>query len=803
MLLNYIKVALRNLKHQPLLGLLIVVGLTIGLTVYWLLAAYIWHELSYDKNTPNLYRLTQSAPNNDPWLLDHPVVSRSIAVAVPGIERVTRIKPVSGLVKSSLTTDNESQLFFADPTIFDSFGVSIAEGNLESFSDPGTVVLTKSVALKYFGKHPALGQLIQVFGNDGTSTFSLRVIGILADWPATSHFQPDFLIPYREGVSSQDNMGVYSYFELNPMSSPDMVEKQINELKKIHARAWKTEPSVAFHLQPVNTIHLHSNFNDEIGTNGNIKSLYILSMMALLVVLLACINYINITLAQSTVRIREIGMRKALGSGRRQILYQFLIESGIRLVGAVVFAAVLVKVSLPNIMQFLGKDVHITLQMYLWLSLPLLLVIWLGVSIYPALILANFQLNDALKSSSPLRFMNRNRLREGLTILQFSLSVALLVSALVMYRQLSFIQNKALGFNKEQVITIRVRNAEAQSHLTVLKNRIRQIPEVEAVGASHATPGDEFSSVICEMPAVSNKNGHGDGSFSATSLVMDLDYFRLMELRLLAGRSFNALTEQADSRHSLLINETAVKDYGWREPKRAIGQKIGVWNNSRRQFEFLTVIGVVGDFHFQSLHEKVEPVLLMLASDSISMVGYAGTLGVLSVEITPNKMAETITSIEKIWRDINPEQPFEFSFIDQRFDQLYQKDVKEGQLCLLFACITTLITCFGLYSMASLNVAKRRKEIGIRKVLGSSVINVLLLINKDFLKLVLLSIIVGTVFALPAVHKWLQNFAYRVEIEWWIIIIAGLIVIVGALLTVSIQSLKTALMNPVKSLHSE
>ncbi|MBA3675106.1 MAG: ABC transporter permease [Chitinophagaceae bacterium] len=805
MIKNYISLAWRNLKKKPLFAAINCIGLAIGITSFVFIAIFVLDELSYDKyynNSHRIYRLTYAAQDNLPWLKDVPAVAPGIASKAPEIERFTRLFQSGGLVTNDTVAFNEEKIFFADASFFNVFNLPFVSGNTNEFAtDPNSIVISNRTAKKYFGNENPIGKELKIAGNDGLGDFNLKVTGVYKDLPHNAHFHFDFLIPYREQMASQSNIGVYTYLLLSPNISGKAVEEKLNRLKQQYFKEWKVDAKTIFGLQPVTSIHLQSDFFDEIEVNSNKKIIYIFSITAFLILLIACINYINISLAQSIKRSKEIGVRKVLGASKRQVILQFITESFVLLSIAIVISFLLIQAGLPMFNQLTKKSLSLQNNWYLIILLPVIISLGLLSALYPAVVLSNFNPILALKNIVPAGALKTITLRKGLLTFQFLIAVILLVCTGVIYNQLSFIRNRNLGFEKEKVIVIPLQSSHAQAQYSVLKQELLKNTNVLKVSASHSIPGDEMEGGIYRIPSSFVKEISNSTGFAENTLFVDTDYLGLMQIRMLVGKGF---LNSEDNNSNFIINETAVKKYGWNNAEQAIGKTIEYFDPGDRTFHPALIIGVVSNFHYQSLRSQIEPLILRLSNlQESSHRNYLATLTTVSVKINGTNLQKTLEELKDAWKNSNMLYPFEYSFLDDRIKKLYSSDEKLGNIFGKFSFIALFITCIGLFGISILTLEHRTKEIGIRKVLGASVRNIVSIVSKDFLKLVFIASCIAFPIAGYFMHNWLEDFAYRTKLSWWIFAGAGLVALAIALITIGFQTIKTAISNPVKSLRTE
>ncbi|GEO09206.1 ABC transporter permease [Segetibacter aerophilus] len=805
MLKNYLHIALRNIQRKPLFAAINTVGLAIGITSFVFIALFVLDELSYDrhfKNSKQIYRLTYAAKDNEPWLKDVPAVAPGIAARLPEMEHYTRLFQSSGLVKTGKESFNESKIFFADTSFFRVFDLTFIAGNAASISnEPNGTIITNSTAKKYFGTENPVGKPLQLAGNDGLENFDLKVVAVIKDLPTNTHFHFDFLIPYRSALASRSNVGVYTYFKISANATASAIKDKLNRMKQQYFQEWRLDAKTILSLQPVTSIHLHSAFFEELEANSNVSTIYIFSITAFLILFIACINYINISLAQSTKRSKEIGLRKILGADKKQVIFQFITESFVHLLISIIISAFLLQALLPLFNQITEKSLTLDNNRSLLLLFPAITALGLMSALYPALVLSRFNPVLALKNTIPAATLKTSTLRQGLLVFQFAVAVVLIICTTIVFLQLSFIRNKNLGFAKEQVVVLSLRNPETQLKYRVLKQELLKNSNILKVAASHTVPGEEMGGGIYRMSTAEAKNNEPT-ELESNTLFVDEDYLDLMNISIVAGKKFNKENSASEANNTVLVNEAAAKTYGWKFAE-ATGKTIEYFVDRSRGFQPALVAGVVSNFHYQSLRSPIEPLIIRLAKDADSAGGYISTMTSLSIKIKGSDVRQAVTDIKKAWDKTNKDYPFEYTFLDERLTKLYSSDEKLGQVFSKFSFIVLFITCIGLFGISILTIELRTKEIGIRKVLGASVRNIVNMLSNDFLKLVIIAIIIAFPIAGWAMNKWLQDFAFRINISWWIFLVAGLAVVVIALLTVSVQAIKAAIANPVKSLRTE
>jgi len=804
MLTNYLKIALRNLRKHKGYTFINITGLAVGLACCLLIVLFVRDELSYDRyhdNADRIYRITLDALLGEQEI-HGPISPAPMAQALvndfPEVVQATRLFTFRDktLVRYEDNRFVEERFFFGDSTFFEVFTFPFLQGDPETaLVEPNTVVLTESTARKYFGQQNPIGQTLRV--NERTD---YEVTGVMADVPTNSHFHFDFLGSLGTLDNSRNPMWVSNnfrtYFLLADGHSPEALQAKFPAMVKNYAgpqveqflgitidQFFASGGRFAFQIQALTDVHLHSQLDFEIEPNGDITYVYAFSVVAFLILLIACINFMNLATARSANRAKEVGVRKVLGSNRRQLTLQFLMESMLLSVIALGVALVLAAVLLPVFNSLSGKALQIDYLDGFMLSgvIGLAVLVGLLAGSYPAFFLASFSIVNVLKGRG-LVGMKSSGLRSGLVVFQFVISIALMIGTAMVYRQVDFIQNKRLGFDKEHVIVLERFNALGPQQ-QAFKQQIQQHPNVVAVAAANTLPGRSFgdTSFIPE-------GAPPEEILSLRLLYTDFDLLETLNLELVDGRFFSR--DFATDSAAVVLNEAAVKELGWTE---AVGKRLVSPSFNGEETEFITVVGVVKDFHFQSLREAIRPLGLFIGRN----------LNYLAVRIQPGDISGTLAAFETQWKTFAPGQPFTYSFLDRDVDALYQADQRTGSLFGTFALLAIMIACLGLFGLAAFTAEQRTKEIGVRKVLGASVGGIVLLLSKEFTKLVALAFVVAAPLAYFATNRWLQDFAFQADFSWWIFVLAGLAALTIAWLTVSYQSIRAALTNPVEALRYE
>lgn len=716
-----------------------------------------------------------------------------------GIEDLTRLyQEGTFVVKHDQERFKEEHVTFADSNFFKVFSIPLLKGNSKTvLTEPNTVVITETIAKKYFGEQEPVGQTLTL-GTKGL----FRVTGVCADVPSNTHFHFN-IFGSLASVKLRDtwlSSGILTYVVLRPGYSIGQLEAKIPELIKKYVSTEmqqilgmsltefaKKGNSFSFQFQPITDIHLHSNIEAEIEPNSDIKYVYIFSIIAVFILLVACINFMNLSTAGSAGRAKEVGVRKVLGSLQQQLIGQFLSESVLVTFMALVVAVLIVVVALPSFNQLAGKQFTLSAIANGWMIPGMLLtclLIGLLAGSYPAFFLSAFKPMSVLKGT--LQTGARSGwLRNMLVTIQFMVSIVMITGTLVVYQQLHFIQNKKVGFDKDQVLILHD-TYTLGNKTSAFKAELANLSQVRNVTLAGYLPAGPSNSAT---DAFRPDNGEPQSSpYREKNYYVDENYLPTLGIALAQGRNFSRAFPSDSA--AVLLNESAVKRFGLKDP---VGQQIwAVGDGSPTGQRKYTVIGVVKDFHFESMHQQIAPLVLFYGGDNYQM----------ALRIRTDNIPGLVKTLEQTWK-AQTDAPFAYSFLDERFSNMYQSEHRVGQLFGIFAGLTIIISCLGLFGLAMFTAQQRTKEIGVRKVLGASVASVVALLSKDFLKLVAIAIVIASPLAWYAMDRWLQDFAYKIELSWWVFGLAGVLAIGIALLTVSYQSVKAALMNPVKSLRSE
>ncbi len=821
MFINFFKVAIRNLFRQKVYSFINILGLAISMTACLLIVLYVKHELSYDSFFPNADRihklgLERRYPN---YVTFYAAVPHSFAQAMqndfPEVENTLLIfGPNKNAVLTTQTSDKEIKSFeedyflFADSSFFSFFDIKLIKGDKKtSMATPGQVLISEAIAKKYFGAEEPLGKTIR--GDFG----ELKVAGVFEALPDNTHLRFDFLgsisgAPFLK-VENYTGFDSQTYIKLKAGTDAKKLEAKFPKMVDTYASAqierelgksWedykKSGNGYRYFLQPLTSIHLDpTNLEFTITPSGNLKYIYILSFIAILILVIACINFMNLATARSAERAREVGVRKVMGSFRSQLIAQFLAEAILLSLIATVVALTIAQLFLPMFNTLVEKQLQFDFSTDIFLGIiGFALLIGIFAGIYPAFVLSNYSPVVVMKgnfTSSAKGAWHRN----GLVIFQFMISIILIVGTIVVGRQMHFMQTKSLGFDKEQVLMVQRAFALDKKSRTFI-DEIERYPEVSAAAST--------STLVGNRDDVFGQQFQPEGSdevLTVKSMVMDDDFGQMIGFELKEGKFFSKETNDS---LNILVNETAAKTMGFNDP---IGRKLSNMDlfrafgrpdslNVPRNF---TIIGVVKDFHFQSLRDGITPLVIF----NYEILGIGANNNYIAVRLKPTMAKEAIAKIENLWKELVPDQPFRYEFLDENLGRGYAEEQRSGKLFAVFSGLAIIIACVGLFGLSAYTASLRTKEIGIRKVVGASVSSVVVLLSKDFTRLVFIAFLLATPLAWWMMDTWLKGFAFRVDLGVAAFVTAGIIAISIALLTVSYQSIKAAIVNPVKSLKSE
>jgi putative ABC transport system permease protein len=801
MLRNYIKTAIRNLKRQKAQSTINILGLAIGMTCCILILLFVRDELSYDKfheNHDRIYRVTRRWLNEDGGVSLHlgfvaPPIGPLLKNDFPAVEHAVRMIGVEGmLVSHGDTYFEEDRFFFAEENLFDVFSIDLIKGNPDSaLKDPLTIVITEDMARKYFGSGDPIGGAIRVEARGQAA--DLTVTGVIEPLPHNSHFHADFLASFKtyEAIVGDEEMQSWSsnnyatYILIRKDNDVNALKAQLDPFIDRHMDPGRSKMTQLI-LQPITDIHLHSHLDSELESNSDISYVYIFSLIAFFVLMIAAINFMNLSTARSSQRAKEVGLRKVVGANRSQLVRQFLSESLLAVFGGLAVALILVGLLLPRFNRFIERDLSLSLSENLVLLVGLVvLAVIVGVvsGLYPAVFLSGFQPARVLKGTKDQK-RSKFSLRTLLVVFQFAISITLIVCVEVVTSQMEYIRNINLGFDEEQVVVL-PSSPQISSQLESVKTQLYENRSIISISAAKRVP----SGRLLDSSGARVVRGEKTDpiNFMIALLIVDHDYIPTFGMELAAGRNFSK-EMPTDATSAFILNETAVREIGWESPQEAIGKEF-IYGRTQGQ-----VVGVVKDFHFESIHHAIAPIVMVVSSHSLNQV---------AVRISPNDIPGTMAFLQNKWQEFRPGYPFSYYFVDERFDQQYRSEAKLLQLFGYFAFLAIFVACLGLFGLALYTAEQSVKEIGIRKVLGASVSSIVFRFSKEFSKWVLMANIIGWPVAYFAMKKWLENFAYRMSLSVWIFILAGTLALFIALMTVSYHSLKAAVADPVKALRYE
>ncbi len=795
MIKNLLLIAIRNFKKDKWFSLLNILGLTIGITFSLFLIFYITDELNYDRyndKADRIYRIVSyihEKDKNTNWAITQAPLAATLKKDYPEVEESGRFMGRERtLFKNGNNNFYETKVFYADSTIFNIFSYKFVEGNAaHALNEPNSIVITRSLAEKYFGKNtPAVGKTLR------TVYDVYKVTAVLEDIPQNSHLRFDMLISWsslpqnQNGGQNWGNFNNFTYVLLKPGTNADAFNKKLVQVYKKYVQPIFAQYNVTmqYDIQPITSIHLHSTLEQEPEELGSMSYIWIFSAVAFFMLLIACINYMNLTTARSARRAKEIGIRKVSGSTKKQLVLQFLSESLLTALTAVVLSILLAMILLPVFNSLSGKafTIHTLFQPS---NIALLLGIGLFTGLaggsYPAFYLSSFQPVSILKGTLSKASGNVN-LRRTLVVLQFSISMIMLICTWVVYTQLSFLQNKNLGFDKSQVMTVTVNTGEDErGKINSMNNEFRSIPGVKTVGTGNSYPGSP--NINLNLFTVQTDSGYVDKAVECYAV--DENYITSLNIPMARGRNFDNLS---DTLHSILVNESMAKHFGWKEP---IGKHIKFPGDTSGNY--LEVVGVIKDFNQKSLYNPIAPLLLF----------YGPNGNVIELKLNAGDPAKIITQAGSVWKKYFPELPFEYKFLDESFNSQYAADQKRGKIFAAFSILTIIITCLGLLGLTAYTTQQKQKEISIRRVMGASIMQIITMITRNYLWLALMAAFIAFPVAYYFMNNWLKAFSYNAGLSPVPFIMSAFVIVVTAVLTAMFHSAKAALSKPSKNLRTE
>jgi putative ABC transport system permease protein len=802
---NYLKVALRNLWKNKAFSAINIIGLAAGLAVCLLIVLYVVDELSYDKynkNASRIYRLDADIYFNDTqaiFAVAPDPLAPTLKLEYPVVEEMTRVNfQRDVLVKKDNQNVQDHNVGYVDSTFFKVFTIPMIAGDpLTALKEPNSLVIDKTTAKKYFNSTDVVGKILRVDNNT-----DCKITGVIKDVPRQSHFHFHFLRPRGKDNESWLSNNTFNYIMLKPGVSQAEMQKHVDATiskyigrdleQELHSSLKDLESKgnhFIYHMMPLTDIHLRSDKSYEIEANGDITYVYIFSVIAIFILFIACVNFMNLSTARSANRAKEVGIRKVAGSLRVHLITQFLNESVLLSFFSLLFAIGIAALLVPLFNQLAGKEMSVATLFSTWLfpvMIALVFLVGLLAGSYPAFYLSSFQPIEVLKGKLAKGFKS-SWLRSGLVVFQFCISIALIIGTIIIYEQLDYMRSRKVGYNRDQVLVIH--NAYyLDNQIHTFRNELLNIPGVRNASISGDLPtSTDFDNEGWFRDAIMDPSK----AVVLTNFFIDNDYIPTLGMEIKEGRNFSK--DFPTDSLGVILNEAAVRVLGYKDALKETLYRPNFYDNGIHGSLAYHVIGVVKDFNFSSMHQSVGPLIIVRGEN----------WGAIAVRADTKNMSSTINAIKNKWAGMVPAQPFNYTFMDADFDNMYTTEQRTGTLFITFAVFAILIGCLGLFGLVTYAAEQRIKEIGVRKVLGASVSGIVAMLSKDFAKLILIASLIAFPIAWWAMHKWLQSFAYRITISWWIFIVAGFTALVIALLTVSFQAIRAAIANPVKSLRTE
>ncbi|MGW9684497.1 ABC transporter permease [Flagellimonas sp. 2504JD1-5] len=800
---NHIKIAWRNLLKNKVYSFINIGGLAIGITACFMILQYVNFELSYDQfhaNKDRIYRIQQDRYDNGKlstqWAGGAYAAGNSFAQEIPEIESYVKVIPSENII---VEVDNNplkiNKVYFTQTSFFEVFSYPLINGNVENLLDePNAVVVSESTAKQIYGSIDVIGQTLNVSG--GTD---YTITGIFKDMPTNTHLKANILVSYPTylniiGDDSPDTAwawdGCLTYVLLSQGAIPSNVEAKFVPIVEAQVGEFlrRFNAGVTYSLQPLTDIHLKSNYMEEAEPNGNGGTVYLLLGVALFIIVIAWVNYINLATARAVSRAKEVGVRKSIGSLRKQLIAQFFFESALFNGIALVLAVLLMLITIPSFNQLSGQQMSYTLfsELYFWIGLTAIFLVGVFLSgSYPAFVLSSFKPVEVLKGT--ITSSNQGQvLRKALVVFQFAASLFLLIGSYVVYQQISFMRNQSLGVNIDQTLVIKppiVSDSTFTKQKEAFKSSLLQYPFIDMAAVSSTVPGQDGGINAGGIRLVSEEESKQK---QYRFMRVDHDFMNLYDLKLIAGRGFSR--EFGADKNTVVFNRKGITQLGFDNPDEALGKEIEFWGNQ------YTIVGVIENFHQLSLREAYDPLILCLVPD---------VYGYFSLKVQSEQVAQTMGLVQKEWDNFFPGNTFEHFFLDDHFNAQYVKDRQFGKVFSLFTILAILVACLGLFGLASFTTLQRTKEIGIRKVLGASVLNILKLLYMEFGLLLIISFVLAIPLAWFMANNWLETYAFSISIHWSFFALPFMVLLGIAFLTVSFQSLKASLANPVKSLRTE
>ena len=808
MLQNFFKIAIRNLVRHKSLSFINIVSLALGLTACFLIGLFVWDEKQYDKFLPEgeriyrVYNKHTDKEGTENMAVTAPMYASVLGLDFPEVEQAARVMMTARYKRLFEAGGNklyEESGLYVDSTFLEIFPLSLKFGSLvNALNDPLSIVISEDMSKRFFGNGNPVGKPMKM------NNSMLQVKAVFKSNPKF-HLQFHFLVPLAtvglppERMKSWGWQQFFTYVKLKKGSDVSALDSKFkNDVKKKAPTSDDGEKYkyIPF-FQSLKDIHLYSSdFKFDIAQRGNIGYVNALSIIAVFIIFIGCFNFVNLATARSMQRAKEVGVRKAIGADRKRLIFQFIGETIFLTFISVFCSVALAVLCLPWLNEFTNKQISMSLFLEpVVISLIIALTFTVGIlaGIYPALVLSGFKPIKVLKgtASGAEDAGKIPWVRHGLVVVQFSLAVLLLICSIIVFQQVNYMHNKDLGFSKDQIMFFPMRSDYMTENHESFKDQLMQSAGISAVSIGYGFPGDAVAGDEIIVPGKAEQK-----KYPATQLTVDHDYVKTLGLQLIAGRDFSR-EMKTDADHAFIINEKAVLDLGFETPEKAIGQDL-VWHPwgaaNPDSLKTGKIIGVVKNFHYKSLYDKIETAVIHIFPDAAWKV---------AVKMKTADVKNSIDHVKKVWNRFNAQEPIEYRFLDDSFEEMYVSEDKLRSLLGIFTAIAVFVGCLGLFGLAAYSAERRKKEVGIRKVLGASVKGMVLLLSKDFIKLVVLSLLIASPVSWYFMNQWLQDFAYRIDISWWIFVVAGITAIGIAFVTVGFQALRSASANPIKSLRTE
>jgi putative ABC transport system permease protein len=806
MLRNYFKTAIRNLLRYKGFSIINISSLMLGITSCLVIGLFVWDERQYDKSIPggeNIYRIYEQRNNNNSITyaaVVPPAFTGFLRTQYPEVEAATRIMMIGDkyLLEKDDKRNYEEKGWFVDSNFFEIFRLGFVKGDpLNALNTPNSIVISEALAKKYFGREDPIGKSIRM----NKEPYTIK--GVLAKLPEHFHLQFEYLMPLsaiglpRERMERWTWHQFYSYIKLKPGANAKLLQEKFQAHVKKEIFPTLTQQGSTFlpMFQPLHDVHLKSaDFIYDNAIRGNEKYVNALTIIAVFILVIACFNFINLATARSFRRAREIGVRKVIGARRKQLIIQFIGETILLSLIAMILSVVATLLVIPLLNQFSGKAIAFNPFTDPFAALIVSgggILIGMLAGIYPALILSGFQPIKVLKSMKLTGLGSGAWLRHSLVAIQFGLSILLIISTIIVYRQTKYMNNADLGFNNDQVVYFQVRD-EVQKNLETFKSELLRSPGIVSVTSGYGLPGDQYAGDGVIVPG-----NEGEKEFSSNVFIGDHDYIKTLGLRIIVGRDFSK-EMKTDLKEAFIINETAAREFGFGTPAQALGKRI-YWNewepaDSLNTVKKGRVIGVVQDFHYKSLHEKITASVIHL---------YPAVVFKLAVKLRTANVDNTIAYINSVWNKFSPGYPLDYKFMDETYGKMYMNENKLSTLLWIFTVMAIVVGCMGLFGLSAFSAEQRAKELGIRKILGASAFDIVGLLSRNFVLMILASGAIALPLAWIALNSWLKDFPYRVNIAWWIFALGIIAALLIAMITISFQAIRAAFTSPIKSLRTE